>query len=241
MEADHQPYPFAGGLIYLDAHRSPARIREAARRRAEGTFEPRKVAAVQRFVEPGMTFVDAGANMGDYSLIAARAMGDHGLVVAFEPEPWNFGWLERNVALNGYCSVRCVQMALGDADREGELFIGDGIGRHTMVPLAHHQETIQVEVRTLDSVLPELGVERVDLMKVDVEGAELRVLRGAAETLARSDELKLFIDIHPGRQDPRPVCELLSDLGFSLRDPADPDRELGEVARDLKEVFAFRR
>jgi FkbM family methyltransferase len=162
-------------------------------------------------------------------------------VIAFEPDPQNFGWLRRSVDLNGYRCVECLQLALSDEDGEADLFVGDRIGRHTLVQThPHEQETIKVEVRTLDSVLMEMGRPRVDVIKIDVEGAELRLLHGASETLAANRGLKLFIDIHPGRQDPRPVCKLLTDQGFSLRVPSDPDSELGEVPADLREVFAFR-
>jgi FkbM family methyltransferase len=234
VEADYRPYPSAGGLIYLE---SPLR----AKRRAEGTFEPYVIAAVQRFVEPGMTFVDAGAHMGDFSLLAAKVMGNQGRVIAFEPEPQNFGWLERSVELNGYSCVECFQVALSDTNGEGNLFIGKGIGKHTLVQThPHEQETITVPVRTLDSVLNEIGQPSIDVMKIDVEGAELRLLHGAAGVLERNHPLKLFIDIHAGRQDPRTLCRLLTDQGFSLHVPSDPDRELEDVPVNLMKVFAFR-
>ena len=69
-EERYRPYPFAGGLIYLDVEESPA-----MRRRAEGTYEPAKVAAVQQLLPRDGTFVDVGANKGDFSLIAARVTG----------------------------------------------------------------------------------------------------------------------------------------------------------------------
>ena len=78
----YKPYPFAGGLIYLDVDESPH-----MRRRVEGTYEPNKVAAVQRLLATGGTFIDVGANKGDFSLIAARTAGPEGRVIAFEPAP----------------------------------------------------------------------------------------------------------------------------------------------------------
>ncbi len=90
MDERYRPYPFAGGLIYLDVDESPA-----MRQRVDGRYERKKVVALQRLLEPGMTFVDAGSNKGDFALIAARVMNDQGRVLAFEPAPENCRWIAR--------------------------------------------------------------------------------------------------------------------------------------------------
>src|SRR5947208_15183987 len=159
-------------------------------------------------------------------------MGDEGRVLAFEPSPDNCAWLRRSVDLNGYRSIELFEIALSDTRGEAKLYLGDRIGRHSLLPRPIDQQTITVPVDTLDSVLEATGDPHVDVVKIDVEGAELKVLQGGPKTLGRNAPMMLMIDIHPGRIDPREVCSLLSDYGFSLRSPTDPDAEL-EPGPDL--------
>jgi hypothetical protein len=77
------------------------------------------------------------------------------------------------------------------------------------------------------------------MVKIDVEGAELKVLQGAPVTFGRAAPMMLMIDIHPRRIDPTEVCSLLVEYGFSLRSPTEPDTEI-EPSRDLCEVLAVR-
>jgi FkbM family methyltransferase len=128
---------------------------------------------------PGDVVVDAGAHIGRFSLAAARAGAS---VVAVEPNPETFRVLAANVKLNGFRNVRLVNAALGEREGEAELH----------VPLVHHgtaslrgdwerrfaTRTVRVRVTTLDGLVEELGLERVDWLLVDVEGYELEVLRG---------------------------------------------------------------
>jgi FkbM family methyltransferase len=236
MPADggHKPYPFAGGLIYLDVEHSPM-----MRARAEGRYETAKTALIQQHLEPGMTFVDVGANMGDFSLIAAKVMGDRGCVLAFEPSPENCGWIRRSIALNGYRSIEVMETALSDTRGEDTLYLSDRVGRHSLLPREDEQETLTVAVDTLDSVLETSGDPHVDMVKIDVEGAELKVLRGARATLGAAGRMMLMVDVHGGRVDPLEVCALLAEHGFALRSPEDPARDL-EPARDTREVLALK-
>ncbi len=233
---DYKPYPFAGGLIYLDVDESPA-----MRARADGTYEPHKVAAVQRLLPAGGTFVDVGANKGDFSLIAARTTGPEGRVIAFEPSPENAGWTRKSVELNGYPNVELLELALSDSEGEAQLHLGRWSGWHSLVPRQVDQETITVRMRTLDAVLAERGSPAVDMLKIDVEGAELAVLRGARRTLAQEHGLWILLDVHPDREvDPAEVAQVLRAQGFELRAPEDPERELEDVPPETRELFAFR-
>ncbi len=207
--------------------------------RAEGRYETQKIALIQRLLKPGMSFVDVGANMGDFSLIAAKTMQDEGRVLAFEPSHDNCVWMRRSIELNGYSCIDLFELALSDVQGEATLYLGDRIGRHSLLPRPIEQQTITVPVDTLDGVLAATGDIQVDMVKIDVEGAELNVLQGGAKTLGREAPVILMIDIHPGRIDAREVCSLLVDYGFSLRSPADLDSELAP-RRDLTEVFAVK-
>jgi FkbM family methyltransferase len=229
----YKPYAFAGGEIYLDVEHSPAMLA-----RAEGRYEPTKVELIQRYLSPGMCFVDVGANMGDFSLIAAKTMGDVGRVLAFEPSPDNCMWMRRSIKLNSYECIDLYEMALSDSSGEATLYLGNRVGRHSLVPRDPEHGTIDVPVKTLDEALEAAAQTRVDMVKIDVEGAELQVLRGAVATFGATDPMMVMVDLHPARAAAAEVCSLLVEYGFSLRSLADPasDFDLGSEPRELLAV-----
>jgi FkbM family methyltransferase len=187
--------------------------------RALGMYEVEKRSAIAQLLRPGQTFVDVGANKGDFALLAAERMGDRGRVLAFEPEPANCGWIRRSVELNGYRSVQVHQLALGEAEGSISLHLSEVSGHHSIVPGRDDSlgRSIEVPVTTLDSVVRATGNPRVDLIKIDVEGADLAVLRGARRTLVENADVVVLLDVHPHLGvDAIEVCRFLSDLGFTL-------------------------
>ena len=232
----YRPYKFAGGRIYLDVEESLT-----MRRRAEGTYEPFKVAALQQLLPAGGTVVDVGSNKGDFALIAARSMGPEGRVIAIEPEPENCRWIQRSVDLNEYTNVELHQLALSDVDGEAPLYLGETSGRHALRPGREEQESIMVRTRTLDSLLEDLGTGPPDMLKIDVEGAEVQVLAGAARTLMGSAPMWVLLDVHPnGGVDPQAVADTLRAHGFELRRPDHPAEAIAEITPRTKELFALR-
>ena len=145
---------------------------------------------VIRFLKAGMTFVDVGSHFGTYTLLAARAVGPHGTVHAFEPDPAVYRLLAFNVRLNRSANTHAHRNAVSDARGSREFEIrkeamlsslaphGDRIGAHGTV------KTIRVDTLRLDDVFA-ADAKKADLIKVDVEGAELMVFSGAKGLLAR--------------------------------------------------------
>ena len=111
-------YRVEGGLIYLNLHEHPMMVQMAM-----GTYEPAKHAMIRRHLRPGMTFIDVGANMGDFTLQAARLVGSTGRVISIEPEPENHSVLQRSIELNGYANTRALPIALSDRDGTASLQI----------------------------------------------------------------------------------------------------------------------
>jgi FkbM family methyltransferase len=239
VDEQYRPYRFAGGLIYLDLDESPA-----MRQRIEGTYESAKVAAIEQLLKPGMTFVDAGSNKGDFALIAARAMGDRGRVLAFEPAPDNCRWIRASIELNGYESITLFELALSDADGRVPLYLGKWSGFHSILPRRNPRRplpAVEVQTRTLDSVLADSGDPHVDVIKIDVEGAELQVLHGAERMLADSRLIAVFVELHPGYGvDAAEVGDLLAGHGLSLRDPENIEAELPELPEQRGDLVAVR-
>ncbi|HEB86826.1 MAG TPA: FkbM family methyltransferase [Gammaproteobacteria bacterium] len=235
---EHLPFPFTGGIIYLNIKESHMMLA-----RALGIYEPDKTRTIHTLLKPGMTFIDIGSNKGDFSLLAAKIVGDTGAVLAFEPEPDNCCWIRRSMNLNSYKNVALYDIALGDINEPTRLYLGEKSGWHSLMPsnTSSSQGAIDIQMRTLDAVLGDIGRTHVDMIKIDVEGAELRVLDGARITLSNNEEIVLLIDIHPHLGiDLDEVCNFLRGHGFSIRDMKPPHHKLGCVGADYKEIFAKR-
>lgn len=154
---------------------------EVARFLAEGWFEYREQAFLWLYLRPGDTFLDGGAHAGLYSVVAGRAMNGRGSIVAIEPHPGSASLLHQNLEANG---VRCgVVRQAALFSRCGQLMFhvgGPGKSAYSSIgPVDDSPGAVPVEGITLDSILK----DQVQLAKLDVEGAELEVLAGAAESI----------------------------------------------------------
>jgi len=151
-------------------------------------------ATIEALLRPGMRFVDCGANIGFYSIVAASRVGAAGEVSAFEPTPSSFARVERNIALNRLGNAKAFPFALGAADGSAEVYQFDPRfhGLNTLAKSNGATAIASCRVRALDSLLDEGLVPPPHVMKIDVEGSEWNVLRGA-ERLLRSPEAPILI------------------------------------------------
>jgi FkbM family methyltransferase len=210
--------------------------------RALRIYERDKHQVLRELLGPGATFVDIGANKGDFALFAARLVGESGRVVAIEPEKQNCEWIRRSIELNGYRNIDLVEAAVGSQEGVADLHLSDVTSWHTLVerPPFTSPASEPVRVRTLDTVLTELGVHAVDALKLDVEGWEMEVLEGAEETLDVTRLRVLAIEIHPSHGvDPVRLGRLVEAKGFELRSPSDPSTPVS-VNPATGEVLALR-
>ena len=158
-----------------------------------GHYE-KELAYLRHFVSPGMVVVDGGANCGIYSVAAGRLVGPSGRVIAFEPSAETFSVLRRNIRLNHLINVRAHCAALSDKDGTARLYHHEqGPNSFSLAsPKSVVIDSEEVVTRTLDEVIREEGIDRVGLIKLDVEGAEELVLRGAAQITAHSHPTIIF-------------------------------------------------
>jgi FkbM family methyltransferase len=143
-------------------------------------WSPLKGYEQHRPLRTGDIVVDAGAYPGDYTLFAARQVGPSGRVIAFEPDARNRAVLERNVRLDGRTNVTIIPKGLWDSDDVLNLD-QDGLAS----TVVEHAADSTIEVTTLDAVVAALALPRVDVIKMDIEGAEIRAIQGCVETLRR--------------------------------------------------------
>ncbi len=234
----YRPYRCAGGRIYLNVKESGMMLA-----RALGMYDIDQTEAIRSLLSPGDYFVDVGANKGDFSLLAARTVGARGKVLAFEPEPDNCRWIGRSVALNGYENISVYEYALSSADGAGQLHLGKNSGWHTLLPGHPHRDLgmIEVKTRTLDSVLGETTDGVANMLKIDVEGAEFEVLKGACDTLSNNVDIIVLLDLHPELGvNPVEVCGFLEEFGFSTYQLRSPYHSPARVDNGLTKVLARR-
>ncbi len=186
-----------------------------------GSYEPATMKVLKKYLKEGSTFFDVGAHIGYFTVAGSRLVGDKGKVMAFEPFERNFTILRNNVLLNKAVSVTLVQVALSDAEGEGELHISptnSGDGR--MFPCAGHMEKQPVLCMPLDKLHSRTPV---DLIKVDVQGWEIRVVKGMLELLKLNCPrgLRVLIEYWPyglraAGESPLELFVLMESAGYKV-------------------------
>jgi FkbM family methyltransferase len=163
---------------------------------SRGWMARRETLLLDRVLRPGMVCVDVGANIGFHTLAMARRVGPQGRVHALEPAPANFRLLARAVREAAYRQVVLHQLAATDAPGTVTLHLSAvNRGDHRLTAAAEPRGHVPVRGQPLDALLA--GEARVDLVKIDAQGAEVTVLRGLAGTLARVRDLRLLVELSP--------------------------------------------
>lgn len=176
--------------------------------------------SLQSIVRPGMTALDVGANLGLYTVLLSRLVGTSGRVIAFEPDPHHFALLLKNCALNACANVEAHNLALGSDKKRlllhkeilnsGNNFLGAGS--------RHSRSELEVDVVSIDGFLPAL---RPDLVKIDVQGWEVEVLRGMRRMLTNAPHIALYLEFWPmglrrAGSSPDELLDLLAGQGFQI-------------------------
>lgn len=175
---------------------------------------------LRRIVRPGWTVVDVGANIGYYTLLFARLVGRSGCVYSFEPQASTYAALSRNISLNEPGNVRAFRVALSDSVGEAPLAETGERPHATHIAGIGEASSEKVPLITLDSFLAAESARGLDLVKVDIEGYEMRFLAGAAETLARFRPI-VQLELNPSmltrfEASPEAVVKQLADAGYGL-------------------------
>ena len=190
-------------------------------KKALGLFEPESYRALDTVLSPGMTMVDAGAFIGDFTLYSALKVGPQGKVIAFEASEREYRRLIKNIELNQYTNVIPLLYALWNKPTKLSFTLPPAGSGGTFKPnTTIHKgqwKTYEVEAGTLDHVLTERGVKTVNLIKVDIEGAELEFLEGASATLDSNPDILLVLSLHPQHGvDVSKVERFLREKGFDF-------------------------
>ncbi len=175
----------------------------------------------------GDIVVDIGAHMGRYTIPSAKSVGVSGKVIAVEAHPYNFGILQHNLKLNKLTNVSALNSAVYSKKANLKLYLPDEDLGYTM----HHslmtnylstkynneieRKFVEVEADTLDNLLKSSGITTVNWIKIDVEGAEYEVLKGAGEILSTNKPISILVEVH-GKETYGPTIELLRSNNFNI-------------------------
>ena len=227
--ASSRKIEFRGHILFLDP--------EDSLNLSFSDYEIYETELIDKELGEGDVFVDIGANLGYHTLTAARKVGEKGKVYAFEPEPKNFALLKKNIIANHYLD-RCLLIQKGVSDRTGKkrLYIDPyNYGGHALFDHFEKPEIflggrtsekkdsrnnfIGIEIVALDGFLSEN--KKVNVIKMDIEGAESLVLEGMIETLKAKKHISVFSEFSPSAMnmlgsDPKKFLETFNNLGFEI-------------------------
>lgn len=204
-----------GDLVYVP---SPL----DARGRQALLHPPRIHPAVLGFLRPGAVAIDIGANLGEWTVPLARAVGVAGRIIAMEPVPRNAAALEATLAANALRQAEVLRSAAGDQDGTVEFVVPVvtsariDTGTARIGPARAGHEALRVPMRSLDSLAAERGLDRLDLIKIDVEGHERQVLDGAAGILGRWRPVLVIETGHEAQGSRAVIHDQLGGLGYRM-------------------------
>jgi len=204
-------------------------------------YEPLETSLIDQLIRPGDTVLDIGANIGYYTLLFAKLVGERGRVFAFEPEPENFKLLKKNVALSGYHNVVLIPKAASNTTGTARLYLSDvNKGDHRLSNSGERRESIAISTVQLDDELGNYD-RPVRLIKMDIQGHEAAALQGMLQLLSRNQSISILSEFWPvglshSGADPQKHLAWFADHGFTLYnlnesenaiEPADTARLIG--------------
>lgn len=191
-------------------------------------YEPETSRFLMAALEKGDCFIDIGAHIGYFSLLAASLVGPSGKILAIEPEEFNYRNLKANIQLNDFSTIQHLNKALGSDKHQGQFFVNsDNDGGHALWDVGLHPFNVKseinkvvktVEVATLDSILEGEKLRERTVIKIDTEGSEFHILKGSMETITRF-------------QVPYIICEINR---FGLQQMGTNENELRSLMEGLK-------
>ncbi len=188
-----------------------------------GNHEPETIQAFAALLAAGMTVIDLGANIGQYTLVAAHRVGPQGRVHAFEPTPSLAEHVRRNLELNGFENATVHAVAVSDAPGRVALHIieADEPNMNSIINGSSDPKGLEVPTVTLDGFVGEHSLGAVDVIKMDIEGAELQALRGARTLFTGADSPVLVLELNPktleyGSHTPDDLLGLLASYGYAF-------------------------
>ena len=202
-----------------------------------GSHEPFETQFFEDNVKPGDIIVDIGANIGYYTLYFAKKVTNQGHVYAFEPDPVNFELLNKNIEINKYKNITAINKAVSNTNEIIKLYIcNENRGDHRTYDSHEGRDFVEINAAHLDDYFSD-SERQIDLIKMDIQGAEFKAVQGMAGILKKSRNVKLVIEFWPyglalAGADAKDLYSLLEELGFSIFEISEKSRSVREANID---------
>jgi FkbM family methyltransferase len=195
-------------------------------------YEPEVNEQIMKLLQPGMTMVDVGANLGWYTCLAAQLIGPSGYVYAFEASPSTVEVLRKNIAVNGNKNIKVTAKGVTDKADKVTFFVEEASGASSLFSSGHEVTRMEVEAISLDEFFQQEGWPPVHLVKIDIEGAEKLALEGMRQLSQRNPQLMLIVEINLKAFSLEELLGALQRCGFSRFRALELGKELS-VPQDI--------
>ena len=207
------------------------------------THEPISTKLVSKSLKKGMVCLDIGANIGYYVQLESSLIGKTGKIIAIEPSPENFEYLQRNIKRQGNENISAYNFAAGDTEGHLNFLIYENASNSGMIiPDGEKSkwpgEIIKVPVRIIDNFIDELEIGKIDFLRMDVEGYEFHIFEGLKKTLEQSKPI-IQIEVHRsimGNDTTKKWFEMLKNMGYEVKYyiPREIDTPIIGTVNDVK-------
>jgi FkbM family methyltransferase len=182
-------------------------------------YEPAETNLIKKYVKPGMTVFDLGANIGWFTMILSKIVGDTGHVYSFEPDPDYFLTLKENIKLNHLENVSIFEMGVSNYSGITNFSLNEEFGT-LVIDDKQKENSVKISTTTMDEFCLKNHI-KIDFMKMDVEGSEPLVFEGMEECLRHNPDLKIIMEFHPDAmrgvgQSPQKYLEKIKKSGFKI-------------------------
>jgi FkbM family methyltransferase len=166
------------------------------------TYEPEVIKEIKSILNNGSTFIDGGANIGFFSLIASKIVGPTGAVIAFEPTPSTLNYLKKNITTNKIKNIIVVDKGLSSSEKQLPFLLSkDNPEANFIVSkedenLQNKDKIIKISTISIDKFCSENNINKIDLIKLDIEGQELEAIKGAREILTINENVKIIFELN---------------------------------------------
>ena len=187
-----------------------------------GVYEKSETRFLNNICFEGMNVIDIGANVGYYSALTSDAVGPKGIILAIEPDPESFKYLLKTIQASKFKNIRPFLKAASDHNNILPLFISkDNRGDNRLYKTKQKRNSINVETIRVDELIIENEIDQIDLIKIDVQGYEPKVIRGMQKIITSSNKITLLTEFWPqgiidAGENPKDFLETLRNLDFSL-------------------------
>ena len=230
---------------YVNGHKMILDSKDCLQLSINEIYEPAETNIIKQEIKKDDVVLDIGANIGYYTLLMADLVGNGGKVFAFEPEPYNFELLKKNIEINMYKNVILERKAISNYNKKSNLYLSkDNTGMHRLNESKYCENHIEVNVIKLDDYFYSNELtNKIKFIKIDVEGSELDVLQGMESILEKNNQITILLEFIPEHliehgTNPIHVIEFLLDRNFRLYTIVDDKKEQVDES-NVKEILNY--